>query len=113
MSRVNTPSGRKSKKWQAKYKRTSWAANNALSISRKILQKTGGSSFFELIPLNLVVNHDPYVESLKRNNADLARRVSELQKELSERAEELRESREEAFKLRRKLIRLQNVEEIV
>nr|CDS31095.1 conserved hypothetical protein [Hymenolepis microstoma] len=88
------------KKKQANCKRASWAANNILSTSRKILQKT-------------VVKLDPYVESLKKNNSDLARKNAELQKELTEKTDEVLQLQKESFQIRGELLRLQNFKDSV
>ncbi|KAM3172691.1 hypothetical protein ACTXT7_014022 [Hymenolepis weldensis] len=100
MPRDSTPATRSYKKKQANYKRTSWAANNILSTSRKILQKT-------------VVKLDPFVESLKKNNSDLARKNAELQKELTDKVEEILQLQKEFFQKKVELLRLQNFKDCV
>ncbi|VUZ43587.1 unnamed protein product [Hymenolepis diminuta] len=100
MPRDSTPATRSCKKKQANYKRTSWAANNILSTSRKILQKT-------------VVKLDPFVESLKKNNSDLARKNAELQKELTDKVEEILQLQKEFFQKKVELLRLRNFKDCV
>ncbi|VDN98399.1 unnamed protein product [Rodentolepis nana] len=100
MPRSNASATRFSKKRKGNCKRTSWAANNILSTSRKILQKT-------------VVNLDPFVESLKKNNSDLARKNVELQKEIDDKADEILQLQKESFQTRSELLRLQNFKDSV
>nr|CUU99539.1 hypothetical transcript [Hymenolepis microstoma] len=78
------------KKKQANCKRASWAANNIL-----------------------IVKLDPYVESLKKNNSDLARKNAELQKELTEKTDEVLQLQKESFQIRGELLRLQNFKDSV